>query len=247
MTNKSNLLNFSMPDSVERTEDFIGREVLETGIYEMTLKDCFLDRSKGGAAFVNLEGTVVPEGGDGAAVPYSQRIFFTSGDSKGNLAFFEKNGKKYKMPCLATLDNLCEILTGKNLQNQDTEQKLVKTYENGNPVNKTMDILSDLTGQVVLVAIEKREENKREQNAAGDYVPTSETISTNEIRMFLTSNGHTYNEHVDGIQETQWKDNFMKRFAGKTRNLVKEVVGADKGQVSSSKPPLGASDNVTKI
>lgn len=238
---QNDLLNFSVDNSVEKTEDFIGFEALDTGFYEFTLKECFINQSQSGAVCIVLNGTMVPEGDTSARPqPYSESVYFRSSNDKGNAVTYERNGKLYKLPGLVLLDNMCEILTGKALNKQDTDERLVQVWENGEQVTAPRSILSDLEDQLILVAVEKAEINKREQNAAGQYVEIAETRFVNSLVMALTSDGHTYNEHIDGTQETVWKNKWSKN-VGKVRNKVKKTVGGGFTKAATgAKPTLTA-------
>lgn len=242
----SDILNFSMPDAVEKTEDFVGFEPVKTGFYELTIKVVHLGRSASGAAYATIEGSLNPEGESGKGTPFNETIFFTSGDAKGRATTYERNGKKFKLPGLEMMDNLCEIITSKNLQNQDTEDKLVEVWDNGERVKQSRPTLVDLEDQVVLVAIEDVLENKREKNAAGTYVPTPETRQYNRLAKVLYPQGHTYNEKLDGIQETVWKDKWSKN-VGVVRDLTQKVAGTAGTGAAASKPPLAPNTGAKKL
>lgn len=237
------MLDFSVPDDVVQSVDFSGFEYVQTGVYRMKITTAFLDAAKSGAKFVRLEGNLVPEGHDNKGGTIRQDVYFTSKDNK---AYYTSNGKNFKLPGLDMLDALCEFATGKMLAKQNTEEKLVEVFVNGEKQQVRRDVLIDLIGVDVLVAVEKIKDNKKKQNSmTGAWEPEFDSNNQpvlrefNEIAKVFSDKGFTYAETLAGATETKWKTNFEK-FTGQDKDRSAKIAKSAASAPIGNKPPLGS-------
>lgn len=102
-----------------------GSFVWNTGIYDVVVEGAYLDTSKGGAYSVNL---ILKDVNTDKKLTITEYI--TSGTEKGCLNYFiNKKGEKQYLPGYAKIATLAQVLTGKGLDEQELEEKLVEVYD----------------------------------------------------------------------------------------------------------------------
>lgn len=235
----SSVFNFSVDNDVVQSVDFEGYEPVQTGLYRLHIKTAFGDQSASGARFVRLEGDLIPEGHDGKGGTIRQDVYFMGKNGK---LTYERNGKQMKIPGLDLMDAMCEFINGKGLSRQAHEEKLVDVFIDGEKQQAKRDVLVDIVGSEVLVAVERVIDNKSKQNSnTGEWEPTAETRQFNEIVKVFSDKGFTYAETLAAATETKWKTNFEKS-TGKDRDRTKKVT-ASASQAPGNKPSLGGTGN----
>lgn len=224
-------------DNVEQNEDFVpGNFTKDTGLYPMTVDMAYMGESAGGAANVTVRLKEV-----GGNYEHRETVYVTS--REGSTTYIDKRtGRPRLLPGADTINQLCLITTGKKLPAQDAEMKMVKIYnfQERKELPTEVEVLTDLIGQEVLVALVKRRENKN-QKVGDKYVPTAEERVFNEVNKFLYPDGHTVAEKLAEEEDTLFKDRWVKRH-GPDYVLDKYVdVGPD-NKVAAASAAAGAAN-----
>lgn len=216
--------NLNTEGHEERTERAGGGfQKLDTDTYAGKIKVAYAGQSEKGARNVTFQ--MVFDGKD-----YSETIYVTN--KKGE-TFFEKDGKKVTLPGFNTVDDICQIVTGKPLAEQDTEEKTLKIYDFDAKaeVPKAVHVLSGLTDADILVAIEKILENK--SSGAPDYTPIADTREVNNIAaVFHPEFKLTVLEAKRGVEEPEFINTWLTRNKGQTRDkrTIKDGQGGQSGR-----------------
>lgn len=233
MLNKINMAN-----DVEEAVDHIGGgsyDLVDSGVYQAEIKNAYMVTSKNGAIGVVLE-TELENGTN-----YTETIYCTN--TKGD-AFFVKDGRKIPMPGFTTINNICLLLTEKDLFNQDTPDKVVSIYdfESSKDVNREVPVLVDLIGGVVAFAIQRVRENKTKKNdSTGKYEPINEAREINNIKsVYHPELKLTVYEAMNEREATHW-DAWAEKNTGVTWDKYKEVTGGAR-QGSPSRAAAGGTD-----
>lgn len=164
-------------EGLEKTEDRIGggRHIFNTDIYDHNtkVKLAFAGKWDSGAQYVTLIFDI-----DGRE--YEETITITN---KNGENFYVKDGKKNQMPGFVTINELCQVITGNELHEQETEERQIEVWssEESKKVRQARDVLVDLIGQDVIIALRKAIQPKQKKNGAGDYVDTDEDVTVNEL------------------------------------------------------------------
>mgnify|MGYP000337872451 CR=1 FL=1 len=217
------LSKLKLDNDVEEAVDTLGSGgALESNIYPMMITAAFMGKSKGGAVSVTLH-TKTPEG-----LEFKQVLYVTSGKAKGRNPYYEKNGKKYPMPSYTVVDDICRLTTDTAFSDMETEEKTIKLwdYDASKELPQEVDMLVDLIGESVYLAISKSVENKNVKNAEGNYVPTAETREVNDIsKVFDAESKLTTVEIKKDIEEPEFFDSWLDKNEGKTRDKTVKVDG----------------------
>lgn len=205
-----------------------GSRVLESGVYDFTIKAAYLDAAKSKAVSVNL----ILENADGQKLNVTEYI--TSGEAKGCKPYYVKDGKKYPLPGYSKMNGLCELVAKKTIDKCDAEDKILKLwdFEAKAETNQSKKVITDLTGGLIKVGVKKVIEDKRAKGDDGQYHPTGETRELNEADKFFNEDGKTLKEVADGkdaVFITEWE----KAHKGKTKDK------STKSPVQSGAPTLG--------
>jgi len=202
---------------VVSTGDRIGGTALPTGIYELVVDMAYLDVSARGAKFLGL--SLVGANGE----KHKEKIYFTTGDAKKNVNFYEKEGKKFQLAGYTLANELCLLTTGKLLEQQEDsmEPKSIKVYDfNAKkeiPVQK--QIFMNVLGKPVAVALTNSLENKNKKNAQGNWVATTESRVAVGIRKFLeTETLLSVKEKAEDATEAKWSKDWQEKFGDKQVN-----------------------------
>lgn len=166
----------------EETEERVGGGgfTRETDIYPMTIAMAYAGKSDGGAQNVTF---VFDDGKE-----FRSTVYVTN--RNGQNFYHPKKGKtqdrdttkKQTLPGYELVNEICLIATDKPLNEQESEEKIVKIYDakEGKELPKAVQVLTGLLGKQVSLAIYKQLENKTElQN--GTYVDIADTRDTNNI------------------------------------------------------------------
>ncbi len=213
------LKNLETKANVEGEKDILGGGgILDTDLYPGRVKVAYLTTASTGAVAVNIQLDV-----DGKEV--RQQFWVLSGNAKGNKNTYTKDGKEYYLPGFLTANSLALLTVGKELSELDIEKKVVKLYDFEAKEERPteVDVFVELTGQQILAGIEKQTVDKTQKNEQTDeYEPTGETREVNEIvKFFRADDGLTVPEIEKGVTEAKFKDDWVNKFQGKTRNKAK--------------------------
>lgn len=222
-------------EGLEKSEDRLGGfQAFASDIYTGTIKQLFAGESKSGAMNITL---LLDIGGK----EYRETIYI-SNKKKEN--FFTKDGKKQPLPGFTVINDICLIATGKELNEQPTEEKIVKVWdpETKSEQPKAVPVLVDCLGKSVSLGILNQLENKEAKDASGEYKPTAETRVSNLIdKVFHPELKVTVAEARLGKETGEFWDAWLKRNQGQQRDRreIKDGKG-DAGGPPKSGAPTGA-------
>ena len=235
------LSTLKVDGDIQGESDTVGQSgPWETDIYATKVTMAYLQKSSGGAMAVNLH----LESDKGREL--RQALWITSGDEKGNLPYFEKDGERKYLPGYNHANSLCLLTVGKEITEMDTEEKVVNLYsfEAKSEVPTKVDVLTELLGQEVYVAVEKQITNKRAKGGDGKYHPTGETREVNEIdKFFRISDKMTTSEIIDELPAPAFYDTWLTKKAGVTRDRSTGVAGTA-GTAGAPAPAAGGTPGV---
>lgn len=209
----SNLFKDMKTDGLEKAEDRLGGfEKFASDIYTGPIKNMFAGESKNGARSVTIMVDV------GGGKEYRETIYI-SNKQKEN--FFTKDGKKQPLPGFTVINDICLIVTGKELHEQETEEKIVKVWdpETKTEQPKSVPVLTECLGKTVSLGILNQLENKEEKDAQGVYKPTAETKVVNLIdKVFHPEAKQTVVEARQGKDKPEFWDAWLKKNQGQQRD-----------------------------
>jgi len=222
------LSQLKLDNDVEQAADVLGGGgAKETGIYPFTVKHAYMHKSAGGALGISVRCD------DGSGGTFDTTQWVASGDAKGNKPYYERNGKKYPLPGYSIIDDMCQLGTDVALADMDTEEKTIKLYDfdEQKEVPTEVDMLVDLVGANVYLAIQKCLVDKTEENPNFDdskredkisnpkRIPTGETREENEVsKVFEASSKLTAKEIADNVDECVFFDKWLAKNEGKVRD-----------------------------
>ena len=200
-------------NGLEEAKDVLGGSyLLESGIYEATIKSAYAGESSGGALSVSFIFDVNGK--------EHRETMYVTNKEKDN--FYVKNKKKYPLPGFTTVNDICLIATGEPLSAQESEPKVIKLYDYNlkAEANKEVPMLTALLGKKVALGIFKQVENKSKKNdQTGKYEPTEETRELNVIDKIFHPEAHlTVAEALAGKTEPVFWDKWIKQNEGKVRD-----------------------------
>lgn len=236
------LKNITSAGLEETTDRLGGFAPLTTDIYTGKVKVAYVGKSAQGATSI----TVITD--------FSGKEFRTTQyitNKKGENWFLNKNdnSKKVPLPGFTIIDDLCLCITGKPLCEQDTEEKVLNIYDPDvkKEVPKTVEVLVELIGTEVSMAIEHVLVDKTAKDASGEYVATGETREENEVSKIFNSEARlTVAEARSNQTEPKFWDAWLERNKGKVRDKTSKegVVAAKPGkpvaapQAAAARPSL---------
>lgn len=232
------LKNLETKANVEGEKDVLGGGgVLDTNVYPMKVKVAYFTSAASGAVAINLQGDV-----DGKEV--RQQFWVLSGNDKGNKNTYTKDGKEYYLPSFLTANSLALLTIGKELSQLDVEKKVIKLYDFEAKEERPteVDVLVELTGQMIQAGIQKQTVDKNEKGDDGKYYPTGETREINEVvKFFRYDDGLTVPEIEKGVTEAKFKDDWVAKWAGKVINKSKGNKDGAKAGLPSGGAKTGTS------
>ncbi|AGH57065.1 hypothetical protein VPMG_00088 [Vibrio phage VBP32] len=214
---------------VEEAKDVLGGSgPLDTDVYNCKIKLAYVDYSKGGAMSVNFD----LETDTGRKLRSQQWV--TSGDAKGNKNYYvDRNGKNQHLPGYVLVNDIAVLTTDTRLEDLEPEEKVISLYDfqAGKEVPQQKNVLTELIGQDITLAVEKQIVDKNVQDASGAYVPSGETREINEVvKAFHAEYGVTVGEAKMGLKEADFRDRWADKNRGNVRNKAKGAAdGAQSG------------------
>lgn len=161
-------------NGLEESEDRLGGfQILDSGIYQATIKALYGGQSASGALSVTLIADINGQ---------EFRETFWVSNRRGENFFINKNGKKSPLPGFTLVDELCLIATEKPLAEQEIEDKVINiyNYDEGRMVPTSVPMFVECLGKEVALGIIKQLVNKREKQ--GDtFVDTPEFREENVV------------------------------------------------------------------
>ena len=229
-------------DGLEEATDNAGFSKYDSNIYPAVIKAAYAGKSEGGAHNVTLLLDL-----DGK--PYTETIYITN--KKGENFFLNKQDptKKVPLPGFTIIDDLCWVTSEKPLAAQDTEERVIKlyNYEERKEIPTKVEMLVDLIGLNLDVAILKSTQNKKKKSeATGLYEPIAETQEVNNIeKVFHQETGLTMVEIRKELKEPDFRNTWLSRNKGVTKDKT-EKVAAGAGTAGAPPKPTAPSDATPK-
>lgn len=191
-----------------------GTSAVPTDVYDATIKVAYAGQSQGGAHSVTLLLDV-----DGQEVRSTQWVTNKAGEN-----FYpdkQDSKKKHPLPGYTLIDDICLLVTGEELAEQDSDTKVVNIYdfEQKKEVPTEVPVLTALTGAKITLGILRVIEPKQKKDSAGVYKDTDETRTVNEIdKAFHPETKRTVTEYRHGVETPEFHTAWKERNAGKDRN-----------------------------
>lgn len=236
------LKSLKSDESIQNESDNLGGGgLLESNAYLLEIKLAYITTADSGAVALNIRANTE----DGKEV--RQQFYMTSGTAKGCKNYYEdRNGEKKYLPGFLTANSLALLTTGKEISDQDTEEKVVALWSNTAKaeVPTKVPMLMDMLGKQVIAGILKQTVDKTKKNdQTGEYEPTGETRDENEIdKLFQASTRRTTAEIRAGAETGVFIDSWKAKWEGKVKNKTKgnngsgAKAGAPKPAATSTKP-----------
>lgn len=213
------LSGLTYDNDIQQEQDVLGGgrfSPVESGVYDATIKFAYIKKTKGGALGLNL-GFELDSGKE-----YTETLYVASGDSKGNKNFYvNKQGEKRFLPGFVNADAISLFAAQKPLGEMDTEPKVVKIYdfELGKEKPEEVPMITAFIGKQVKLGIKQKLEDKRIKADNGEYVPSGETRTTNEIdKVFHPTNSMTVPEIRAKAESAEFIENWKKKWDGKVQD-----------------------------
>lgn len=227
-------------DGLEEAQDRLGGfSRLETDAYLGKIKMAYAGKSPGGAQSI----TIIFGHGDGAKEEYRETIYITN--KQGENFYVDNDKKKQPLPGFTTIDDICQMISGKPLAQQSHEEKMVNVYDvdQKKEIPKSVPVLVELLGGDVILGIVKQLETK--QVKQGDvYVDSAETRETNVIeKVFHHPSKLTVAEAKKGVQTAAFYTAWVEKHKGQTRDKTKKAAGGVKTGKPGMPPIAGAASN----
>lgn len=229
-------------DGLAESEDRLGGySPLKSDIYTGKVKMAYAGKAQSGAMSITME-LEFPGG-----KTHRETLYVTN--RNGENFFIHKDDKKTKVPLpgFTIVDDICLATLSKPLAEMDSEEKTVKIYdpEQKKEVPQSAQVLTELLGQEVSVAILQTLENKSEKRG-NEYVPIAaeRTVSSIE-KVFNTESRMTVAEARQGLDAPAFWDLWLERNkdAVRDRRTIKDGAGGQNGQSGRpmARPVAGAS------
>jgi len=232
---KTLAVSSDMETEVDRSTSSLPR-VFESGVYDVVIDTAYIDSSASGAISANF----VFKAQDGRTL--NQTIYITSGEAKGRLPYYIRDGKKIPLPGFSTANSIALLTVGEEINTLETETKVLSLYDYDAKKNtpQQKEVIMDLLGQEVTLGVLRVIEDKRVKDSSGNYVPSGETRIINEIdKVFRTSDKMTTSEIRKGKTEPEYFGSWSEANTGKTRDKSE----GKKGETRSGSAPAAASSD----
>lgn len=203
--------NIEETNDIQESGDVLGGGgLLTSDMYEMTIKSAYVLPAASGAIGVHLQ----LEGEGGKNLRSTQYV--TSGTAKGGKNFYERNGEKRFLPGYELINDLCWLVTSKGLTalEEQIEEKVVPIYnfDAKAEVPTKVPVLMPLINQTVKVGVLQVIEDKNKKGDDGNYYPTGETRTLNEVNKFFhAETGLTVTEARAGLEQGQFIDSWLEK------------------------------------
>lgn len=227
--------NLSNDSSIQNETDSLGGGgAVESGLYDLTIKNAYVKIADSEAMGVTL---VLVDPQTKKELRFTEYV--TSGKDKGCKNFYEKDGEKHYLPGYNNINAVCLLTVGKELNEMDTENKLVPQWdkEAKKETPQKAEVLVDLIGQDITIGILKNLENKTKWNAETKTREVlADTTTTNTIdKIFRTSDRMTVAEVRAEAEEPKFYTDWGNKNTGNTRDRTKKpTAGAPRGATAGA-------------
>lgn len=211
------------------TDSLGGRPVLDTDIYDGTIKAAYVITSAGGAMGI----TLIAQLGN---TEYQETVYITDKTGKNYYVSQGDPAKKNPLPGFTLINDLCLIATGAPLSEQAHDTKVVKKYDSDakKELPTEVPMLIDLLDTDITFAIRKQISDKMKKEG-DEYVSTGETREENVIEKVFHPTMHiTVSEATKEVTEPV----FYTAWLEKNKGTVKDKTSKDKsgGKVGTTAP-----------
>jgi hypothetical protein len=224
--------NLTMSNDIQDEKDVLGGGgVLESGVYDFTVRMAYGSVSSGGSMALNL----TLETDDKRTL----RATLYTTNKKGENFYTDKNQQKNYLPGFLLATNLCLLTVKKELHQVAFEDKVIPIYDydQKKELPTKAKVAVELIGQRISAGVFKEVVDKTTKDASGTYVPTGETREQNEIdKFFRTGDGFTVAEIRGKAATAEFKDAWSAKNTGVTKNKAKGAAAGGTGAVGNSKP-----------
>lgn len=217
--------NLSTDPTIAQEKDFIGGGgPVDSDVYKSTVALAYLEKSKGGALGVHLR--LKTESGR----EIRQTIWVTTGDMKGNVNYYLKDGERHYLPGFLAMNSLCLLTVGKELKEvaDAAEKKIVKVYDftAKEEVPTEVPVLVEILNKEILAGVIKQIVDKNVKADDGTYVPSGETREENEIdKFFRARDGMTTAEIMAKAEEAVFVNTWSSKWSGQVKDRSTKQAG----------------------
>ena len=229
-------------ETVEENKDTLGgMQLLDSGVYPVTIQAMFVGTSAGGAVSVTIH--ALTDKGES----FRTTQYVTSSRAKGGKPYYTRNGKNYFLPGYNMINAVCALACDKSIAEMEREDKTIMLYDYdaGGEKPTVVSMLVEAIGKKVALGIQKQVVDKNKKNeTTGVYEPTGETREVNELdAVFSFDTGLTHSETKDKQEEPVFLGKWKDKWAGKVNHKAKGLEGSTG---SIAKAAAGATPKPTK-
>lgn len=215
-----------------KEKDSLGGNLKNTGLYDAVIDLAYTTKADSGA----LGFAVVFKFEDGST--HRLQEWITSGDTKGNKPYYERDGKKIPLPGFTKISAITEMLMGKPLADftdSDAETKTIKLWDGKQSKEVPTDVpmITALLGKKVKLGLLQVRTNKQEKQN-GKYVNTAEDRTLNEADKVFNENGFTLQEIEANFDEPDFINKWKEKYGTKLVDRYKEIKGGASNTNKSS-------------
>lgn len=229
-------------DKVEAPTDRLGgSNVRKSDVNTFVFKNMYFLPSDKGAMMCYV--TLTDESGQ----DYREALCVASGDAKDNSPTYVNNGKTYFLPGYNIVNAMTMLVLETDITDIETETNVVKHYDKGakKEVPTEVEVVVDIIGQSVQLAIKHAAKNKQEQ-VNGKWVDINEKREFNEIdSVFHEGTDQTLSEALEELEATH-KEAWLTKNKDKVFDTFKEVSGGVKNGGNSLTSQKGNAASGTK-
>lgn len=220
---------------VERSGDTLSTfSLLDSDIYEATIKTAYIGNSEGGAINITLLCDI--NGNE-----YKEVIYITD-RNKLPYSITAQNKKRF-LPGYKIMNDICIVTLGKELNDPSItqEQKIIKVFnfKERKELPTEVEVISDLTGKKLCLGIIKELRNKAIKNAEGKYVDTPETRESNTINTVFCIDSHKSAYEYYSNKDAEFYDKWLAANKGKIKDRRSIKDAATTSNAKSTKSLFG--------
>ena len=223
------LTNLALPTDADVDEKDVlgGSFILESGLYEYDIDMAYMVEASTGAVGVNM---IFSKGEQ----KLKQSFWVKSGNVKGNKTTFTdaRSGKERPLPGLSVMNAITFLTVGKTLDKLTTEEKVVKlySYEAKEEVNTTVQVISVLLKQPIVLGVMKNEVDVTKKNdVTKQYDTTGATKFENEVSKVFQAGSNCTIAEVKAGEPAE----FIAKWNDKNKDTIRNKVN-HKGAISGS-------------
>lgn len=213
------LTGIKQADKVEEVKDNLGGGlfgVVDSGIYEATIKHAYLEKSAKGSLGLHMEFEL------DAGQIYKESIYLTKQTGENYYIDKQDAKKKHLLPGFITADAIALFGAQKPISELKTEEMIVKIYNFDQKANVATPVpmLKELVGKTIKLAIKKKIEDKQVKDDSGKYVKAASGVrEVNEIdSVFHPTKNFTVAELRAQATEPAFMQAWKDKWDGKVDN-----------------------------